>query len=273
MVSSLCDLSLPVEEGAPFYFFSPLDTTPGRTGVQICATVIQTMKYPHCNTTFADAFADSLIAQHPQVTSRTSQVLAPPVGWTASSQRCPECHNFIIYLRRHRTPGPTPQTSVFTWSVDLQFLAYPRSGSRPIPPEVPSPYRDDFSEACKALTDSPKASAALSRRCLQAVLRDKAGTKKKDLADQIDEVIQSGRVPPHIQGELDAVRAIGNFAAHATKSTATGEIIDVEPGEAEWNLDVLESLFEFYFVQPGLTASRKAALNVKLKAAGKPELP
>lgn len=47
----------------------------------------------------------------------------------------------------------------------------------------------------------------------------------------------------------------------------------MEPGEAEWNLDVLESLFEFYFVQPGLTTSRKAALNVKLKAAGKPELP
>jgi len=156
---------------------------------------------------------------------------------------------------------------------DPSFLAYPRSPSRPIPKEVPNPYRDDFSEACKVLGDSAKASAALSRRCLQAILRDQAATKAKDLANQIDEVIQSGKVPPHVQGELDAVRVIGNFAAHPTKSTATGEIIDVEPGEAEWNLDVLESLFEFYFVQPGLTASRKAALNVKLKAAGKPELP
>jgi hypothetical protein len=47
----------------------------------------------------------------------------------------------------------------------------------------------------------------------------------------------------------------------------------VEPGEAEWNLDVLESLFDFYFVQPALHAKRKAALNPKLKEAGKPELP
>ena len=152
-------------------------------------------------------------------------------------------------------------------------MAYPHAPIRPIPAEVVSPYRDDFSEACKVLADSPKASAALSRRCLQAILRDRAGTKKKDLADQIDEVRASGRVPSHIEEGLDAVRNIGNFAAHTMKSTVTGAILDVEPGEAEWNLDVLESLFDFYFVQPALTAKRKAELNAKLKAAGKPELP
>lgn len=151
-------------------------------------------------------------------------------------------------------------------------MAYPRSGSRPVPAEVPSPYRDDFVEACKVLGESAKASAALSRRCLQAILRDQAGTKSKDLADQIDEVIASKAVPSHIQNDLHAVRNIGNFAAHAMKSTVTGAILDVEPGEAEWNLDVLESLFDFYFVQPALAAKRKADLNQKLKAAGKPEL-
>jgi hypothetical protein len=56
------------------------------------------------------------------------------------------------------------------------------------------------------------------------------------------------------------------------KSTNTGEIVDVEPGEAEWNLDVLDSLFDFYFVQPAISAARKAAVNAKLKEAGKPEL-
>jgi hypothetical protein len=33
---------------------------------------------------------------------------------------------------------------------------------------------------------------------------------------------------------LDAIRTIGNFAAHPIKSTSSGEIVDVEPGEAEW---------------------------------------
>jgi hypothetical protein len=107
---------------------------------------------------------------------------------------------------------------------------------------------------------------------LQALLRDKAGTIKKDLADQITEVIAKSHLPTHIQEGLDAVRNIGNFAAHPIKSESTGEIVEVEPGEAEWNLDVLESLFDFYFVQPALTAKRRAALNTKLKDANKPPL-
>jgi hypothetical protein len=127
-------------------------------------------------------------------------------------------------------------------------------------------------EACKVLADSAKASAALSRRNLQAILRDKAGTKNKDLFDQIEEVINSGKIPSHIQEGLHAVRNIGNFAAHEIKSKVTGAILEVEPGEAEWNLDVLESLFDFYFIQPAIAAKRKAELNKKLKEAGKPEI-
>lgn len=203
----------------------------------------------------------------------TNTPLAPGLSWYLFYQRCPECHESIIYLRRNDLPlGANPNTQAGTQPIKEHFMAYPRSSARTIPVEVPSPYRDDFSEACRVLSDSPKASPALSRRCLQAILRDKAGTTKKDLADQIDEVIAAKSVPPHIQGELDAVRVIGNFAAHPIKSTATGEIIDVEPGEAEWNLDVVESLFQFFFVQPAITGQRKAALNAKLKAAGKPEL-
>jgi hypothetical protein len=53
---------------------------------------------------------------------------------------------------------------------------------------------------------------------------------------------------------------------------APGAIVDVEVGEAEWNLDVLESLFDFYFVEPTKAAQRKAALNKKLKEAGKPTI-
>jgi hypothetical protein len=137
---------------------------------------------------------------------------------------------------------------------------------------VLDPFRQDFNEAVAVLSLSPKASAALSRRILQAILREKAKTKKRDLADQIDEVIALGHMPTHILEGLDAVRNIGNFAAHPIKSTSTGEIVEVEPGEAEWNLDVLESLFDYYFVQPALTAKRRAALDAKLKDANKPPL-
>ena len=47
---------------------------------------------------------------------------------------------------------------------------------------------------------------------------------------------------------------------------------NVEPGEAEWNLDVLEDLFDFYFVRPARTAAKVDALNKKLIEAGKPPM-
>ena len=147
------------------------------------------------------------------------------------------------------------------------------SSNQPIANEVPDPYRQDFSEACKVLADSPKASAALSRRCLQAILKDKLGATKNDLYDQIEEVTATGKLPSHIDRGLHAARQIGNIAAHSMKSTTTGAIVDVEPGEAEWNLDVLDSLFDFCFVMPAADAKRKAELNEKLKKIGKPPIP
>jgi len=189
--------------------------------------------------------------------------VAPSLVWTESHLRCPECYQSVIYLQEI-VPGTGARP---------KFLAYPVAPTRAIPPEVVDPYRQDFVEGCTILRYSPKASAALSRRCMQAVLRDKAGTTKKDLYDQIEEVINSGKVPSHVAGDLHAVRVIGNFAAHTMKSTTSGGIVDVEPGEAEWNLEVLESLFDFYFVEPTKSAHRKAALNKKLREAGKQELP
>ncbi len=78
--------------------------------------------------------------------------------------------------------------------------------------------------------------------------------------------------PSHISEIVDAVRNVGNFAAHPIKSKQTGEIIEVEPGEAELNLDVIEALFDFYFVTPALIAKKKADLNKKLQDAGKPPM-
>jgi hypothetical protein len=56
------------------------------------------------------------------------------------------------------------------------------------------------------------------------------------------------------------------------KSQSTGEILPVEPHEAEWNLDVLEALFDFFYVQPAIIAKKKTQLNAKLQDAGKPPM-
>jgi hypothetical protein len=191
-------------------------------------------------------------------------------GWMLSRQTCPACKRLVLILingaAQHNVQRVVGITSV--WSTTL---VRPKGAVRPpAPKEVPQAIAEDYNEACLVLADSAKASAALSRRCLQTILREAAKAKPGDLFNEIQQVLDSGKLPGHIAEALDAVRAIGNFAAHSIKSKQSGEVIPIEPGEAEWNLDVLESLFDFYYVQSALLQAKKDALNKKLASAGKP---
>lgn len=184
-------------------------------------------------------------------------------GWMLRHCRCPACGQPIFILRRRVADH-------HGGLVEVDIQAWPKDPARAkLPADVPQNLREDFREACLILNDSPKASAALSRRCLQQILRDNAGVKPGDLFDEIQQVLDSKTLPTYLAEPLDAVRHIGNFAAHPIKSKNTGEVIEVEPGEAEWLLDILEGLFDFYFVQPEKFKRNKEGLNEKLIAAGK----
>ena len=176
--------------------------------------------------------------------------------WQFIYCKCPNCKRYIMQIQRvyRVTAGGTTSGMVET------HVVWPKGIARvPLSGDVPKEFAGDYLEACQVLTDSPKASAALSRRCLQNLLRDKAKVKPSNLSDEIEEVMES--LPAHLQEAIDAVRNIGNFAAHPMKSTNTGEIIEVEPGEAEWLLDTLEGLFDFYFVQPATLKKRERLLT------------
>ncbi len=191
-------------------------------------------------------------------------------NWVAYTQVCPSCSQDIIWLGlREFIRGQSGHTQ----TGEQKFIAWPkRTTRRPVAPEVPKEYADDYSEACLTLENSPKASAALSRRCLQNLLRNIAKVKPGTLEQEIQEAIDSKGLPTYLIESIDAVRSIGNFSAHPMKSQRTGEIIEVESGEAEWSLDALEAFFDFYFVQPKAIAKKRDALNAKLSEAGKPPL-
>jgi len=106
---------------------------------------------------------------------------------------------------------------------------------------------------------------------LQHVLLDKAGVKKGNLSDQIDEVLAQP-LPSELSKIIDLVRQTGNLAAHPIKSQRTGEIVDVEPQEAECNIEVLEMLFDYYYEQPRRMEERRKQLNEKLAEAGRPPM-
>jgi hypothetical protein len=219
---------------------------------------------PHCSTGIHASFAENVFFTFVNKAGKLR-------GWKARWATCSECQEAIIFLGSG--DAVKQQSLNIIYGDYKERIAEPTTGTRPCPPEVPQDLANDFSEAVAVLPISPQASAALTRRSLQHLLRDYAHTKSKDLADQIEEVTAANVLPSALAEQLDAVRNIGNFAAHIQKSKATGEIIPVEPQEAEWNLEVLEELFDHFFVKPAKAKLRKDELNVKLVAAGKPPIP
>ena len=185
------------------------------------------------------------------------------------STLCPACKRLIFQLVIYSSLSEPVEAEIPPLD---KIIVYPTSSSRKVSLEVDERFAKDFREACKVVSTSQKASAALSRRCLQSLLREKTAVKPGTLAEEIREAIRKSHFPEDLATSLEAVRTIGNFAAHPIKNQHTGEVIDVEPGEAEWLLDTLEELFDFYFVQPAKMKRRIRLLNEKLDAAAKPIL-
>jgi Domain of unknown function (DUF4145) len=164
-------------------------------------------------------------------------------------------------------------THKFYYKVLVQFPSSKRRFK--VPDACPENVSRDYSEAAKLLPISPMASAAFARRCLQALLRIR-GYTQKDLAPQIKALLEekdpSKILPFYIGKSIDAVRNFGNFSAHEIKHRDTAAILEVEPGEAEWSIEILEQLIDYYYVKLVEENRKLEALNKKLTSAGKPPI-
>jgi len=230
------------------------------------------VKCPHCLDNFFEAWRRFV----PPTGATKALVEDVDGAWAVEYCRCPGCKRLIFRLCRwNASPAPDAPgngaESAGHGDADSVELVRPRGMSRAaLPPEVPPDFASAYREACEVLALSPRASAALSRRCLQRLLVEVGGARGKDLSAQIEHLLDSKVLPVHLAEGIDTVRNIGHFSAHANKSQNTGEITDVEAGEADWTLDILESLFDFYFVQPARLKTKRDSLNEKLKDAGAP---
>lgn len=212
------------------------------------------MKCPHCTIAFHDNWDDKWLMRGNQAQN-----------WQYRTAYCPACRDIIIEV------GPFDQVS---HEVGPRMMIYPQGANRgPVPPEVPGPIAQDYIEACQVLPISAKASAALSRRCLQTILRAH-GYRARDLASEIDMLLAEAdprkAIPETLRVTVDGIRNFGNFSAHPITDITSLQIIDVEDHEAEWCLEIIEEMFEHFYVKPAAAAARKAALDAKLAAAGKP---
>lgn len=192
--------------------------------------------------------------------------------WTAKGTICPTCSEVTVEVEK--AIAKDGRTGWYAGEVRECLRAYPTNIFRRLtPPEIPAAIKEDYEEAARVLPISQKASAALSRRCLQVVLSGQ-GYQQRDLAQQIDALLNqpdpTRAIPTSLRQTVDAIRNFGNFSAHPITDKTTLQVIAVEPGEAEWCLDILEEMFDHFYVKPAEAARRKAALDAKLLAAGKP---
>ena len=125
---------------------------------------------------------------------------------------CPECKQCILVL--------TKIVNSLLEGRPMEQVLWPDSIFRPVPSEVEAEaptLAADFQEAVAVLQKSKKASAALSRRCLQYILREKGGAKPGKLSHEIQHVIN--KLPPALAENVAAIGKVGDFAAHPMKDT------------------------------------------------------
>ena len=191
----------------------------------------------------------------------------PPLDLWLITTLCPACSEPIVSLSWAeqlitvgRDPMPLRELDP---STERRIIIWPRSSGRPpVPAEVPDEFKHDYEESCLIIAASPNASAALSRRCLQHILVQKLGADGDTLHKQVQWTIINGDLPSSVANLLDVPRRIGNRAAHPSLSDG-GVIVDVEPWEAEWCLEVIEALHDHLFVLPARDKERLERLEQK----------
>lgn len=165
----------------------------------------------------------------------------------------PECEKVTVFVKIGKDVAEQgyrltkePKDIVFNQRI-LPF------GSAKVQPDyIPEPIRNDYYEACLIKDLSPKASATLTRRSLQGMIRDFCGISKSRLIDEIVALraaVEDGSADRSVTIEsveaIDHVRKVGNIGAHMERDINV--IIDVDPDEAQMLIELVELLFDEWY--------------------------
>lgn len=164
------------------------------------------------------------------------------IGFFIDAITCPNinCKKIKLTGSLHsvNSGGCIGATKIYQWSL------LPESTAKIIPDYIAEVIREDYYEACKILNLSPKASATLSRRCLQGMIRDFHKITKSTLNEEI--ISLKDTLDTDTWDSINAVRKIGNIGAHMEKDVNV--IVNVEPEEANLLIQLIEQLIEDWYV-------------------------
>lgn len=146
---------------------------------------------------------------------------------------CPDCDNITVMFIGNDNNAK-----------DIYKLLVPKSNARCFPDYIPQQIRNDYTEAYNIQQLSPKASATLSRRCLQGMIRDFFNVHEKSLHKEIDAI--KDKIDPAIWQAINSVRHLGNIGAHMEQDI--DKIIDIDPDEASKLIKLIEFLLEKWYI-------------------------
>jgi hypothetical protein len=187
----------------------------------------------------------------------------------------PRCKEIELTVAVHKVTVTTTGLIHQTGALVQQWRLSPESRAKVLPSYIPGWIHQEYLEACRTVPASAKSAATLARRCLQGMIRDFWGIKKKNLAAAIRAL--KSKVSPAEYSAIDAVREVGNIGAHMEKDPNV--IIEVDGGEAEKLIRLIELLIEDWYVRQHqkealLTEVREIADDKEaLRKARKPGVP
>lgn len=146
---------------------------------------------------------------------------------------CPNCGQYTIFAK-----GLGKMVS------NVNIPIRPLSSAKQFPDYIPKTIRNDYEEACAIVNLSPKASATLSRRCLQGMIHDFWDIKLKNLNQEITAL--KDKIPIDLWSSINALRELGNIGAHMEKGTDV--IVDIDPNEAESLIKLIELLMKEWYI-------------------------
>lgn len=159
---------------------------------------------------------------------------------------CPntDCKKITLRVILHKYAYDSRYAQYSKGEIIRAWNLLPNSLAKVFPEYIPKAIRNDYEEAAAILELSPKASATLSRRCLQGIIRDFWGVSKSRLVDEINAVEE--KMDPLTWKSIDAVRKVGNIGAHMEKDINV--IVDVDPKEAFLLIELIELLFIEWYI-------------------------
>lgn len=161
----------------------------------------------------------------------------------------PECRKFTLLANLNRSSQAHNEEKLEGLVQAWQLI--PKTQPKEFSSSVPQALLEDYREACLTRELSPRASAALCRRCLQGMLVDHWQAAPGELSDQFSAI--QALIDQPTRDEIETLRNHGRIGIHWESNVNL--LLEVEPDEADLLIELVERLLVKWYGTSRSTAT------------------